>query len=141
MHKIIGKNIDVSNDFIKVFESKSLHELLDYLILVFEPFHQDKFFDLEQSIIRMFESYKNGLINVSDARKLAFDIHRLAKSSQNDEAFYLRALGHMVSTLHVKTHALKALDYLIKVVYYQTKSNEQIVGERLRQMSLLFNQN
>ena len=141
MHKIIGKKINVSNDFIQVFESKSLHEVLDYLILVFKPFQQEKFMEIEHQIIMMFESYKSGLIKVSDARKLAFEIHHLAKHSQNDEAYYLRALGHMVSALHVKTHALKALDYLIKVVYYQTKSNDQIIGERLRQMSLLFNQN
>lgn len=140
MATVFKKHVDISNDFNQLFDKKTTKEILDYMLEVIMPFQNNLFNDIEVRINQMIENYKMDHVKVSDARKFAFEIHALARTKLNPDTYYLRALGHLVSTIHVKTHALKSLDYLVKLTYFNTKSNDSIVAERLRQMSLLFNQ-
>lgn len=53
------------------------------------------------------------------ARKKAFIIHELARTSTSKlEEYTYRALGHLIATIHVKTHSYQVLIYGIKA-YYQ----------------------
>lgn len=137
----LNKDLNISNDFMNLFSSKSKKEILEWILLVIKDYEVVQYQTVYLASVDLINSYLRNESTVSDARNLSFSIHRNAKIEKNDMQYYLRALGHMVATIHVKEHALKCLDYLIKFVYYQTKSNDQVVGERLRQYSLLMNQN
>lgn len=139
--KHLSKDLNISNDFINLFNQKSKKEILEWILLVIKNYQVEQYQRYYVEAVLLINGYLNNENTVADARSMSFLIHKIAKTEKNDMQYYLRALGHMVATIHVKEHALKCLDYLIKFVYYQTKSNDQVVGERLRQYSLLMHQN
>lgn len=91
-------------------------EVIDKLIhfLMSSPFCHDE--DVED-VIKRLEMYVRKTLTVSHARKLAFQIHKEARE-ENDlyKKMIKRACAHCVSTIHVKTHALRAIDYLNKAL-------------------------
>ncbi|WP_025724717.1 putative immunity protein [Acholeplasma granularum] len=129
--------INLNEDFIKRFNELDKNTILKWILLVFKT-HIDKSFDgLNEEVLIMIDEYLNGSNNVSDARTLAFKIHKNARKSEMKKQLYLRALAHMVSTIHVKTHALKTCDYLIKMMHAKKMENDVIISEKLRQISLI----
>lgn len=129
--------LNVYDDFIKRFNFHTKESILLWLKNVMQPHFRLEFDLNNKEVLSLINESLLGLQNVITARAYAFKLHKLAKTLENDKQFYIRALAHMVSTIQVKTHALKCCDYLIKMIQFQTKDANQVVSERLRQISLL----
>ena len=139
MNHLKQQKINVYEEFLAHFNKQSKTLVLEWIKNVMEPYYDVSYSDYNNQVIILIDAYIKGNHNVVEARNLALKIHKLAKIHQNDQQFYLRALAHMVSTIHVKTHALKCCDYIIKMVQFKTKDNDLVIGERLRQIVLLTN--
>ena len=139
MNHLRQQKINVYEEFLAHFNKQSKTLVLEWIKKVMEPYYDVSYSDYNNQVIILIDAYIKGNHNVVEARNLALKIHKLAKIRQNDQQFYLRALAHMVSTIHVKTHALKCCDYIIKMVQFKTKDNDLVIGERLRQIVLLTN--
>jgi len=62
------------------------------------------------------DDYMNQKISVSEARKIAFLMHRYAREENNLMIKYLyRACGHAIACIHVKEHLKPCMTYLVKV--------------------------
>jgi len=73
---------------------------------------KDDLYDLAKSII---DDWFNHKIKVSDARKKAFLMHEQARACQDPyQKQIYRAYGHLIATIHVKDHALRCYQYLLK---------------------------
>lgn len=138
MQTLRHQKINLHEDFIKSFNKLSLVEVLLWIKEVMSIHYCTAYNDLNHQVNHLIDKAINNNFDVILARKLAFEIHGIARLKQNYDQFYLRALGHMVSTIHVKAHALKCCDYLIKMLSVQTKHKDQVIAERLRQISLLY---
>jgi len=67
--------------------------------------------------LKILVNYLEENITVFHARKRAFQIHQEAREETDPyKKMIKRACGHIVSTIHVKTHALRAIDYLNKAL-------------------------
>ncbi len=63
------------------------------------------------------KSYLDGKISVNDGRAVALKMHERARHETTPSViFYFRALGQMVSIIHVKTHAMGHLYYTLKML-------------------------
>jgi hypothetical protein len=75
--------------------------------------------DLTEKMISGLEAcddYLNHKISVSEARKVAFLMHRYAREENNFMIKYLyRACGHAIACIHVKEHLKPCMKYLEKV--------------------------
>lgn len=61
------------------------------------------------------DDFLNLQMGVHEARMIAFKMHKNARASKDLRTTYLyRATGHAVATIHVKEHALRCYDYLMK---------------------------
>lgn len=138
MQTLKHQKLNIHEDFMRKFNALSLVDVLVWINKVMLIYYCDAYNDLNQQVIYLIDKAIDHDIDVVSARLLAFEIHMLARKKQNHDQFYLRALGHMVSTIHVKTHALKCCDYLIKMLSVQTKNKDEIIAERLRQISLIY---
>ncbi|MFA7417456.1 MAG: putative immunity protein [Acholeplasma sp.] len=139
MNHLKQQKINVYEEFLAHFNKQSKTLVLEWIKKVMELYYDAGYSDYNNQVIMLIDAHIKGNHNVVEARNLALKIHKLAKIRQNDQQFYLRALAHMVSTIHVKTHALKCCDYIIKMVQFKTKDNDLVIGERLRQIVLLTN--
>ena|GEM_PF-2320080 len=64
------------------------------------------------------EKYTAKSIPIVKARKMSFRIHEKAKISKTKlEEFTYRTLGHLIATIHVKTHNYVFLIYCLKSYY------------------------
>lgn len=72
-----------------------------------------------EDALRVIEAYQVGKASVNDGRLAALAIHREARQQVDlvRERIY-RAAGHMVATLHVKTHASGPYLYLLSIYHY-----------------------
>lgn len=131
------QQLNLYDDFMIRFDKLSKSDVLLWLKKVMELHFDERYETYNHEVIHLIDQSIDGVHNVLEARNLAFNLHHEAKKLQNDAQFYLRALGHMVSTIHVKAHALKCCDYIIKYIQFRTKDNDAVVGERLRQLALL----
>lgn len=77
-------------------------------------------FQHDEIVILAFQTmndYRSQLIHVQEAREVALRIHERARmETEKPIIFYLRALGQMVSIIHVKTHAMGHLYYTLKLL-------------------------
>ncbi len=133
--------LNIHEDFIKAFNNLTLVDVLVWIKNVMFIHYLDIYSDLNNQVVQLIDDGIQNNVKVVLARNTAFEIHRIAKTKQNYDQFYLRALAHMVSTIHVKTHALKCCDYLIKMLSVQTKNKDLVIAERLRQISLIYDNN
>lgn len=68
----------------------------------------------------------NNEITVSEARSLAFKAHAAAREAKIEQAkFVARSAGHTAATVHVKTHAVHAANYALRVFDYSEKEKEK----------------
>lgn len=141
MKTLKQQQLNVYDDFINHLNKLSKTDVLVWIKAVMEIHYDETFDTYNMEVLELINTSISGENNVLEARSLAFKIHRDAKRLQNDKQFYLRALAHMLSTIHVKTHALKCCDYIIKMIQFKTKDNDAVVGERLRQIILLKDMN
>lgn len=99
--------------------------------------------DMENPTIRagyaVNESWQEGNARMHDVRQAGFQIHRLAKNSQNIVTeTALRVVGQAVATGHMPEHAMVASDYAIKVMNLLFPDDVNAVkGERLWQIEHL----
>ena len=94
-------------------------EIIDKLahFLMLSPFRDEE--DIKDAV-KTLVMYLQEKITIFHARKLAFVIHQEAREEKDlYQKMIKRACGHMVSTIHVKTHALRAIDYLNKAFLYR----------------------
>src|SRR5690606_28067059 len=113
-HRHLSKDLNISNDFMNLFNQKSKKEILEWILLVVKNYQVEQYHTFYLESVTLINRYLQNESTVSDARTMSLSIHKIAKTEKNDMQYYLRALGHMVATIHVKEHALKCLDYLIK---------------------------
>ena len=91
-------------------------EVIDKLaqFLIHCSFHDNK--DIKD-VVKTLVMYLKDTMTVFNARKRAFVIHQEAREEKDlYQKMIKRACGHIVSTIHVKTHALRAIDYLNKAL-------------------------
>ena len=102
------ENKDLSKDEV-------IHTLISFLNM--SLYRDDE--DIKDAV-KTLMMYLQEKITVFRARKCAFVIHQEARE-ENDfyKKMIKRACGHIVSTIHVKTHALRAIDYLNKAFLYR----------------------
>lgn len=63
------------------------------------------------------ERWQKGEVHMHDVRQAGFQIHQLARSSQDIVAqIALRVVGQAVATGHMREHAMVSSDYAIKVI-------------------------
>lgn|GEM_PF-4423376 len=63
------------------------------------------------------EDYLRDQISVNDGRTVALKLHERARMETDKSViFYYRALGQMISIIHVKTHAMGHLYYTLKML-------------------------
>ncbi|OED59366.1 putative immunity protein [Acholeplasma laidlawii] len=129
--------LNVYDNFIDKFNLQTKASTLVWIKHVMLPHFKYEFDLYNKTALSLIDESLLGIPNVTTARAYAFKLHELARTLENDKQFYIRALAHMVSTIHVKTHALKCCDYLIKMIQFQTKDADRVVSERLRQISLI----
>ena len=68
-----------------------------------------------QDVQFIINQYYKGHVMMNDVRAYAVELHRQARlCDQLKERYFMRALAHALSTIHVKEHALKCLLYLKK---------------------------
>ena len=66
--------------------------------------------------IESIEKWKNNELTVLEVRKLAFSAHEAAREASKETAvFAARSAGHAAATVHVKTHAIHASNYALKI--------------------------
>ncbi len=142
---------------IKIKDNRSLRNEIDYLyeecsqvvlakwaislgihILEMVDIHSELIQDVHNAF-NINESWQNGKASVPDVRQAAFDIHKLARESDNKIIkTALRVAGHAVASGHMKEHAMVTSDYAIKVIGLITKDNmEAITKERQWQLDEL----
>jgi protein-arginine kinase len=108
------KNLHYNNDmvaFIKVHDKK---EVLIWVKSQVHVYHDELTPDMLEALASI-DDYLESKLSVSQARKIAFLIHQKARESTDLKTTYLyRAIGHAIATIHVKEHAIRCYDYLIK---------------------------
>lgn len=94
-----------------------------HVLTFFEESHQ---FDLRpRKAIESIKEWMNNELTVEEVRKLAFSAHKAAKESLNEISMYAaRSAGHAAATVHVKTHAVHAANYALKVFMLNEKEKE-----------------
>ena len=72
-----------------------------------------------EEALKVIRNYQTGKASVQDGRLAALAIHHEARTMTDlvTERIY-RAAGHMVATLHVKTHASGPYLYLLSIYHY-----------------------
>ena len=78
-------------------------------------------------------------VKVDDARKAAFDCHNCARDVRIKSAISVaRACGHAVATVHVKSHAIYAVNYALQAVsFIEGARDSDITNERNWQLQHL----
>ena len=72
------------------------------------------------------KKWLNGELSVSEVRSYAFCAHKAARETKIEKAIYAaRSAGHAAATVHVKTHAVHAANYALRVFDYSDKLKEQ----------------
>ncbi len=87
-------------------------------------------------ILNIIKLYLKGLIGVAEARKSALKAHSIAiKQTDLSKQYLIRAVGHAVASIHVKTHSLGTVHYIKKMNLIQ--DNEIAKQELLWQLTIL----
>lgn len=89
--------------------------------------------------IEIFHAYQEGKASLFALRQSGFAIAFLAKEQTNPiTKAALRVMGHAVSCVHMKGHAMVAADYAIKVINLQMPNNmDAVKNERIWQVENL----
>jgi hypothetical protein len=121
LDKDINKLIENSthNDLILWAQDCAYH-----VLAFFEEYHNE---DMRPRIaIESIKKWMNNELTVGEVRKLAFSAHKAARESVNEMSTYAaRAAGHAAATIHVKTHAIHAANYALKVFILSEEEREK----------------
>ncbi|MFA5471756.1 MAG: putative immunity protein [Acholeplasmataceae bacterium] len=91
------------------------------------------------SSIETLKAYMNKEITLKTLRDQSFKCHEQARLCKKMvERNIYRVIGQAIATAHVKLHALRASDYMIKIVNLMDLGNVEKIGkERRYQISLM----
>lgn len=140
----ITDNVELRKLLDDEYEKSSQVNLCKYALLLSD--HILKMIDYEDmnnSIIKngyaVNESWQKGKARMHDVRQAGFQIHQLARNSQNIVTqTALRVVGQAVATGHMREHAMVASDYAIKVINLLFPDDDTAINqERLWQISHL----
>ena len=128
------------------YEKSSQIKLCKYaLLLATHILTTIKYNDMDNSIIKtgyaVNERRQKGNARMYDVRQAGFQIHQLAKNSQDSiTQTALRVVGQAVATGHMREHAMVASDYAVKVINLRFPNDVNAVRqERLWQIETLNN--
>jgi hypothetical protein len=108
------KNLHYNNDIVAFIKEHDKKEALMWVKKEVHVYHDVLTPDMLDALVSI-DDYIDSKINVTQARKIAFLMHQKARESSNLKTTYLyRAIGHAIASIHVKEHALRCYDYLIK---------------------------
>src|SRR5690554_2624817 len=133
------KQLNVYEDFLQQFTHCELVDILVWIKAVIKPHIKEKFLMYSDEVFMIVDEAILGNKNIQSAKEVAQKLHKFAKSLNNDEQFYIQALAHTVSATYIKTRALVASEYILKLVQFQSKDSDTIIGERMRHIVLLNN--
>jgi len=96
------------------------NEIYDYCIFLLNNCSSYIDYNYEKDVIikmavNEFERYNKERTTLNSLRKMIFNIHAKARIHDDLMKNYLRSIGHLLATAHVKQHLEVALDYWIKV--------------------------
>lgn len=141
--KIID-NIELRRILDAEYEKSSQVKLCKYALLLAKHILKIiEYNDMDNPIIKagyaVNDSWQKGEATIHEVRQTGFQIHRLAKNSQDIIIqTALRVVGQAVATAHMKEHAMVASDYAIKVINQMyPNDNDAISQERLWQIENL----
>lgn len=133
------KQLNVYEDFLQQFTHSDLVDVLLWIKAVIKPHIKDNFLIYSDEVFKIVDEAILGNKDIQSAKEVAQKLHKFAKSLSNDEQFYIQALAHTVSATYIKTRALVASEYILKLVQFQSKDSDTIIGERMRHIVLLNN--
>ena len=139
MKQFKTKQLNVYEDFLKQFTHCELVDILVWIKAVIKPHIKEKFLMYSDEVFMIVDEAILGNKDIQSAKEVAQKLHKFAKSLNNDEQFYIQALAHTVSATYIKTRALVASEYILKLVQFQSKDSDTIIGERMRHIVLLNN--
>lgn len=110
-------------------KEKSKEELLYWALDCLQPLFDIVLLTQEaKNIVEHVHTYHINTIAVQDGRKLALQIHALARKEVDPKRiFTYRALGHTIATIHVNRHAYGMVLYSLKAYYEMGFSLEQLI--------------
>lgn len=139
-------DIDLREILDDEYEKSSQIKLCKYaLLLATHILTTIKYNNINNSIIKagyaVNECWQKGNARMYDVRQAGFQIHQLAKNSQDSiTQTALRVVGQAVATGHMREHAMIASDYAVKVINLLFPNNVNAVKqERLWQINHLKN--
>lgn len=118
----ISDDIELRRILDDEYEKSSQVKLCKYaLLLATHILTTIDYDDMDNPIIKaghaVNESWQKGNARMHDVRQAGFQIHQLAKNSQNIVTqTALRVVGQAVAAGHMPEHAMVASDYAIKVI-------------------------
>ena len=121
----------MDKDINELIENASHKELMIWaqdcayhVLTFFEEFHQSD--SRPREAIESIDKWMNNELAVGEVRSLAFCAHKEARESLNEISMYAaRSAGHAAATVHVKTHAVHAANYALKVFMLSEKDREK----------------
>ncbi len=142
----ISDDIELRKKLDEEYEKSSQVKLCKYAILLAEHILTTiKYKDMDNPIItagyEVNKNWQEGTARKHDVRQAGFQIHQLAKSSQDIiTQTALRVVGQAVATGHMREHAMVSSDYAIKVINMLFPNDMNAVRrERLWQIETLSN--
>jgi hypothetical protein len=108
------KNLDYDSDIVAFIKEHDKKEAVIWVKSQVHVYHDVLTPDMKEALASI-DDYIDSKISVPQVRKIAFLMHQKARESTDLKTTYLyRAIGHAIATIHVKEHALRCYDYLVK---------------------------
>lgn len=137
MKQFKTKQLNVYEDFLKQFTHSELVDILIWIKAVIKPHIKEKFLIYSDEVFMIVDETIKGNKVIQSAKEVAQKLHKLAKTLKNDDQFYIKALAHAVSATYIKTRAIVASEYILKLIQFQSKEPDTMIGERMRHIVLL----
>ncbi len=114
--------------------SSSIEENLTFAVTIFDQLLVER--KISEESAKIYQQVKSDRIKIPivAARKLALHIHKIARNEEDKELKILyRALGHLIAIIHVHSHAVPFVEYVVKL--YSLSSTD--FEKRLKELLLL----
>lgn len=83
----------------------------------------------------LFRDYDSKKCSVSEIRIEAFKLHEIARKSKDQETILCyRIYGQALSSIHVKTHAFHAANYMTKLYKSRGFNEEEVYLNQIKQL-------
>jgi len=141
----VGKIDDIpelKSEFIVIYDTKSHNEMVRFCLALGQHILDVTGFQPCKEITASFESmqkWMDGNVNYHEARKLSFEIGRLATIDKDRiKVRFFRTMAQLAASPHVKYHGLWAADFAVTLINRMYPGNmEEVRKEREKQIELL----